>query len=232
VYYIHNPEIQLSEVTPETFYNRLRAAFEVMEEAADAGKISAYGLATWNGLRVPPNSNDHLDLARAKSLAQEVTGNKEDRFRFIQFPLNMAMPEALVAPTQTLGDEQVPVLEAAYRLGIIPIASSSLCQAQVVGKIPENITSAFGDDLQTDCQCALQYTRSAPGLLTALVGMKALKNIEENLALTDVPPLGRKNFQELTHSIVELLKSMHKGNDNWIFEIANLSYPVSISLLA
>ncbi len=232
VYYIHNPEIQLSEVTKETFYNRLRAAFEVMEEAADAGKISAYGLATWDGLRVPPTDHDHLDLARAKSLAQEVAGNKEDRFRFIQFPLNMAMPEALVAPTQKVGEEQVPLLEAAYRLGIIPIASNSLCQAQVVGKIPENIASAFGNDLRTDCQRALQYTRSAPGLLTALVGMKALEHIEENLTLTTVSPLGRENFQELTYSIVELLKSMHRGADNWTFDVANLSYPVSISLPA
>ncbi len=232
VYYIHNPEIQLSEVAPEIFYNRLRAAFEVMEEAADAGKISAYGLATWHGLRVPPTANDHLDLARAKSLAQEVTLNKEDRFRFIQFPLNMAMPEALIAPTQKLGEEQIPVLEAAYRLGITPIASNSLCQAQVVGKIPENIASACGDDLRTDGQRALQYTRSAPGLLTALVGMKAIEHIEENLALTAVPPLGRKNFQELTHLIVGVLKSMHRGSDNWTFDVSNLSYSSGIPLRA
>ncbi|MBR8835863.1 MAG: aldo/keto reductase [Stigonema ocellatum SAG 48.90 = DSM 106950] len=227
VYYIHNPEIQLCEVAPEEFYNRLRAAFKFMEDAADAGKIAAYGLATWNGLRIPSTSKDHLDLARAKSLAQEVTLNKADRFRFIQFPLNMAMPEALVAPTQKIEEEQVPVLEAAYRLGIIPIASNSLCQAQVVGKIPENIASAFGDDLQTDCQRALQYTRSAPGLLTALVGMKAPEHIEENLALAIVTPLGRERFQQLTHSIVEVLKSMHRGGDNWTFDVSNLSYSSS-----
>ncbi|SRR5579883_301616 len=231
VYYIHNPEIQLFEVAPEVFYNRLQAAFKVMEDVADAGKISAYGLATWNGLRVPPDSKDHLDLARAKSLAQEVAGNKKDRFQFIQFPLNMAMPEALVAPTQKLGEEQVPVLEAAYRLGITPIASNSLCQAQVVGKIPEYIVSAFGDDLQTDCQRALQYTRSAPGLLTALVGMKTPEHIEENLALTFIPPLKREHFEQLTYSIVDVLKIMHRGSDSWTFEIANLSYP-STSLSA
>lgn len=223
VYYIHNPEFQLSEVAPDTFYNRLRVAFKAMEDAVDAGKIAAYGLATWNGLRVPSTFSDHLDLARAKFLAQEVAGNKEDRFRFIQFPLNMAMPEALLAPTQKLEGEQVPVLEAAYRLGIIPIASNSLCQAQVIDRIPKKITSAFGEDLHTDCQRALQYTRSAPGLLTALVGMKAPEHVEENLALTAVPLLARENFQELTHSIVEVLKSMHIGSDNWTFDIANLS---------
>jgi aryl-alcohol dehydrogenase-like predicted oxidoreductase len=225
VYYIHNPEMQLSQVAPDIFYNQLRTAFEVLEEAADAGKIAAYGLATWQGFRVPPTACEHLDLARAKSLAQEVAGNKDDRFRFIQFPLNLAMPEALLAPTQTVNGEQVPVLEAAYRLGIIPIASSSLCQAQVIGQIPEKIVSAFGNHLKTDCQRALQYTRSAPGLLTALVGMKAQEHTKENLALTTVPPLDRENFQELTHSIVEVLKIILGGGHNWSFDIANLSHP-------
>lgn len=228
VYYIHNPEKQLSEVSPDTFYNQLRAAFELMEEAVDKQQIAAYGLATWDGLRVPPTSRDHLDLARAKSLAREVAGGKEDRFRFVQFPLNMTMPEALLTPTQNIEGEQVPVLEAAYRLGMSAIASKSICQAQVVGQIPENIASAFGNDLKTDCQRALQYTRSAPGLLTALVGMKTLEHVQENLALTAVPPLERENFQELNHSIVEVLKSIQSGGDNWTFDIANLSYPVTL----
>jgi aryl-alcohol dehydrogenase-like predicted oxidoreductase len=117
----------------------------------------------------------------------------------------MGMPEAVLTPTQTIKGEQVSVLEAADRLGIWAIASMSLCQAQVIGQIPEKIASAFGDRLQTDCQRALQYTRSAPGLLSALVGMKAPKHIEENLALAAVPRLGRARFQELTDSIVQVL---------------------------
>ncbi|MDZ8262376.1 aldo/keto reductase [Nostoc sp. ChiQUE01b] len=228
VYYIHNPEKHLSEITPDILYERLRAAFEVMEDAVDTGKIAAYGLATWEGFRVPPTSREHLDLARVKSIAQEVSGNKEDSFRFIQFPLNMVMPEALLAPTQNVKGEHVSLLEAAYRLGIIPIASGSIYQAQVVGQIPEKISSAFGKNFRTDCQRALQYTRSAPGLLTALVGMKAPEHVEENLAITAFPSLKREKFQELTHAIVEVLKSMPIDSDNWTFDLSNLSYPVSI----
>ena len=96
-------------------------------------------------------------------------------------------------------------MEAADRLGIWAIASMSLCQAQVIGQIPEKIAFAFGESLRTDCQRALQYTRSAPGLLSALVGMKAPKHIEENLALAAFPRLGRARFQELTDSIVQVL---------------------------
>ncbi|MEG4391416.1 aldo/keto reductase [Microcoleus sp. BROC3] len=207
VYYIHNPEKQLSKVEPDIFYNQLRTIFEVMEDAVLVGKIANYGLATWNAFRVPPTQSDRIDLSRAKSIAREVAGNREDRFRFIQFPLNMAMPEALLSPTQTLEGEQISTVEAADRLGIAAIASKSICQAQVAGKIPENIASAFGDDrLQTDCQRALQYTRSAPGLLSALVGMKTPKHIRENLAIAAIPQLEKANFHKLTHLIAKELK--------------------------
>jgi aryl-alcohol dehydrogenase-like predicted oxidoreductase len=205
VYYIHNPEKQLSKVEPDIFYNQLRRVFEVMENAVLVGKIANYGLATWNAFRVPPTQSDYIDLSRAKSIAREVAGNRDDRFRFIQFPLNMAMPEALLSSTQMLEGEQISTMEAADRLGIAAIASKSICQAQVVGQIPENIAFAFGDRLRTDCQRALHYTRSAPGLLSALVGMKTPKHIRENLAIAAIPQLEKANFQKLTHLIAQRL---------------------------
>lgn len=227
VYYIHNPERHLTEIEPDIFYEQIRAAFEVMEDAVNNGKIAAYGLATWEGFRVSPTCRDHLDLVRLKSIAREVAKNREDRFRFIQLPLNMAMPEALLTPTQKIEGEEVPVLEAAYRLGINPIASNSICQAQVVGQIPQTIAFAFGNDLSTDCQRALQYTRSAPMLLTALVGMKIIEHIEENLALSAVPPLKRENFQKLTYSIIQVLNSMQVDSQSWSFDLSKLSDSVS-----
>lgn len=213
IYYIHNPECQLLKVSQETLYNRLRAAFEVMEEAIDAGKIAAYGLATWHGLRTPSTSRQHLDLAKAKSIAREVAGNRENRFQFIQLPLNLAMLEALIKPTQEIEGKQVPALEAVNRLGMIPITSNSIYGANVVGKIPKQMVSSFGEELQTDCQRALQYTRSAPYIRTALVGMKVPEHVEENLALTTVKPLNTANFQKITHASIE------SGNFRAIYRI-------------
>ncbi|WP_445240985.1 aldo/keto reductase [Microcoleus vaginatus] len=76
VYYLHNPEKLLSKVEPDTFYHRLREVFEVFEKAVLAGKIANYGLATWNAFRVPPTERNHIDLARAKSIAREVAGKQ------------------------------------------------------------------------------------------------------------------------------------------------------------
>jgi aryl-alcohol dehydrogenase-like predicted oxidoreductase len=62
VYYIHNPESQFAEVSREEFYRRLRAAFEFLESAVAAGKISMYGTATWNAYRVAPDNPEFISL--------------------------------------------------------------------------------------------------------------------------------------------------------------------------
>lgn len=187
VYYLHNPETQLGAVESGEFQDRLRAAFGALERACDQGRISAYGLATWNAFRVPPDQRDFMNLADVKALAREAAAGKPDRLRFIQLPFNLAMPEALLA-TQQVGPDRVPVLEAARRLKIDVVSSASICQGQIIGKIPDELGEALGKDL-TDAQRALQFTRSTPGLTSALVGMKTSEHVKENLALVKMAPL-------------------------------------------
>jgi len=187
VYYLHNPETQLRAVKPKEYSARLRAAFETLEQACDQGKIGCYGLATWNAFRVPPDQHDYMNLADIKKLAKKASGKKPDRLRYVQLPFNLAMPEALLA-TQKIGKEEVPVLEAARQLKIEVVSSASICQGQIIGQIPEALGEALGRDL-TDAQRALQFTRSTPGLTSALVGMKAIEHVKENLALIKMAPL-------------------------------------------
>ncbi len=194
IYYIHNPETQLREIQPELFYKKLYQAFEIMEKAVTEGKIKAYGLATWSGFRVPPNQENHINLAKAKELAREVAGNSTDNFQYIQLPVNAAMPEALVKPTQKIGEELLTPLEAAKKLGIQVIASGSLGQTKAFNQIPPNIKSILNNSNLTPAQKALQFTRSCPGILTALVGMKNPNHVISNLALTQIEPLKMENF--------------------------------------
>ncbi len=208
IYFIHNPEQQLISIAPDKFYARLKSTFEVLEKAADAGKISAYGIATWDGFRLSSNSTRHLNLTKIKNLAKEAAGTKQDRLKFVQFPLNLAMSEALLMKNQTLDEEQLTILETCDRLNILPIASKSLSETRFVGQIPPNITKVLGENLQTDCQRALQFTRSTPELLCALVGMKTVQHIEENLMLKTVPTLDRKTFAEFTLANREWLESI------------------------
>ncbi|MCA1850745.1 MAG: aldo/keto reductase, partial [Acidobacteria bacterium] len=195
VYYIHNPESQLSAIAREEFESRLRSAFELLERNIAGGKIGMYGAATWNGFRVQPAAREHLSLERLVEIAREA-GGREHGFRFVQLPFNLAMPEAFNSLNQTLNGEQVSLLEAAGALGVAVVASASLLQGKVARGLPEGIREPLGS-LATDAQTAIQFVRSTPGVTTALVGMSRREHVEENLRLARVEPVMPEDFDRL-----------------------------------
>ncbi|MEP6706833.1 MAG: aldo/keto reductase [Pyrinomonadaceae bacterium] len=195
VYYVHNPESQLGSVSEEEFYQRLGAAFELLEKNVAAEKIKMYGVATWNGFRVAPNAPGYHSLARIVETAKEA-GGEDHNFRFIQLPFNLAMPEALALQNQLLNGKYVSVLEAAEVLGITVMASASILQGRVASGLPEKIREPLGS-LATDAQTGIQFVRSAPGITTALVGMSHRAHVEENLQLVRVEPVLPEKFMEL-----------------------------------
>lgn len=196
IYYVHNPEGQLPAVGREEFTRRLRAAFEMLEVKAADGAISFYGTATWDGYRIAPDQAEHLDLPALAAIAAEV-GGAGHLFRFVQLPLNLAMPEALLMGTQPgAGGTTVSLIEAARRARIAVIASASLLQGKLGSGLPPEVGEALAD-LDTDAQRALQFVRSSPGITAALVGMSRTEHVEENLALARVPPASLEQYRRL-----------------------------------
>jgi aryl-alcohol dehydrogenase-like predicted oxidoreductase len=192
VYYLHNPESQLTAVSADEFWRRLRAAFEFLEQASSDNRIKYYGVATWNGFRNEPDSEAYHSLEAMVEIARAIAGDSH-HFRFIQVPVNLAMPEALFFQNQKLGDEYVSVVEAAQAFGITVIASGSLLQGQAARGLPEAIRDTLGS-LETDAQTGIQFVRSAPGVTTALVGMSNVAHVEENLALIKVPSVSQDDL--------------------------------------
>lgn len=195
VYYIHNPESQLGEVTRAEFDARLSAAFEQLEQERAANRLRMYGVATWNGFRVAPDSREYLSLKRMTELAR-AAGGVEHGFRFVQLPLNLAMPEALVLRNQTIAGEQLSLLEAARALGVTVVASSSTLQGKVARGLPDHIREPLGS-LATDTQTAIQFARSTPGIATALIGMSRREHVEENLQLVRTAPATPEDYARL-----------------------------------
>ena len=195
VYYIHNPESQLGHVSEPEFYERLRLAFERLEENRKQGKLAYYGVATWNGFRVAPDSDGHHSLVRMVEIATELAGD-EHGFRFIQLPYNLAMPEALTLANEKIGAEPIAVLETAAGLDVTVIVSASMLQGRVAKGLPDTVRQPLGS-LPTDAQTALQFVRSSPGVTTALVGMSNVAHVEENLSLREVQPVGPDDFARL-----------------------------------
>jgi len=192
IYYIHNPETQLEMVSREEFNNRMRAAFEFLERAASDGRIQFYGTATWNGYRLPQGSRGYLSLEELVRIAREVAGDAH-RFRVIQLPYNMAMPEALTEASQMVDGEPLSLLMAAHRLGITVCCSASIFQAKLTQNLPPFVAEAL-KGLKTDAQRAIQFVRSTPGVTTALVGMSQRSHVEENMETATVEPASVEDF--------------------------------------
>ena len=195
LYYVHNPETQLSAVSREEFFRRLKAAFAQLEKSVAESKIRAYGTATWTAYRAGPEARDAVSLLEVLRAAEEV-GGKNHHFRAIQLPFNFAMPEALGANTQLAGDKRVPVLPVAQTYRLMVFASATLLQSRLCDGLPAALRLRF-PGLQKDAQRAIQFVRSTPGITCALVGMSRRDHVEENLATAAVAPLTITQFRAL-----------------------------------
>jgi aryl-alcohol dehydrogenase-like predicted oxidoreductase len=194
VFYLHNPETQLSDVPREEFLRRIGDAFKFLESAAVSGKIGAYGLATWNAFRDDPKSQGYFSLAELEGIARE-EGGLDHHFRFVQLPLNLAMPEALLRPNQIVEGKTMATVQAARALKITLVTSAALLQGQLTRNLPPYIGAALG--LKKDSASALQFARSVPGVTTALAGMSRVDHVRANLEVIGVEPAPRDKFLKL-----------------------------------
>jgi aryl-alcohol dehydrogenase-like predicted oxidoreductase len=194
VFYLHNPETQLGEISKLQFLGRIRDAFYYLESAIRTGKIQFYGVATWNGFRQDARARDAMQLAELDAVAKEIAGDNH-HFRFVQLPFNLGMTEALTLGNQSLDGKTMTIMEAAEELNITLIASASLLQGQVTSSLPEFVAEALG--LESDAERALQFVRSSPGITTALVGMSREEHVRANAKLVSVPPARIDQFSKL-----------------------------------
>jgi len=190
--YLHNAaDAQLTSVGRSEFDRRLELAFRTCEQFREAGTLRYYGLATWECLRTRPDAPGFYPLEEAVRLAEKA-GGRNHGFRFVQFPFNIAMPEAATLHNQPLGGKRHTLFDAASRLGVRCFTSVPLYQGQLARSGPkrEGLTSA---------QTALQFARAAPGTIAPLVGQKQAQHLSENLEVASRAPWGTEQFRSLLH---------------------------------
>ena len=188
--YLHNAaDAQIPAVGTEEFVARLEEAFRLYERFRADGSLRFYGLATWDCLRARPNDPGFFALESAVHIARRVGGDHHG-FRFVQFPFNIAMPEAATVHNQPVSGARTTLFDAARRLDIACFTSVPLVQGQLARTGPkrEGLTAA---------QTALQFARSAPGTLAPLVGQKRSEHLSENLEIASRPPWERDQFLSL-----------------------------------
>ncbi|HEX5411109.1 MAG TPA: aldo/keto reductase [Terriglobia bacterium] len=194
LYYLHNPETQLQEVSSEEFLRRLRKAIAGLEQAVADDRIRMYGAATWNGFRVQ-DSQEAISLEEILLVAQEV-GGQNHHFGAIQLPFNIAMPEALTANTQPSNERRAPLLQVAREHGLMVFSSATLLQSHLARGLPAGFEQ-WTPGLATDAQRAIQFVRSTPGITCALVGMSSSEHLEENIATASRPPLSLDEYRKI-----------------------------------
>ncbi len=195
VFYLHNPETQLRFVSGGEFEARIAAAFRRCEELCDRGWAMNYGIATWSGLRLKEGQAERLALPRLVELARQA-GGEDHHFRFVQLPVNLAMPEAFTLPHARLGGENVNVLECAVRAGLTVVSSAPLLQGRLTSGMPQEVRGKW-PPLKSDAQFALQFARSTPGVTVALAGMGRVEHVRENLELKRAAPLAAEEYVRL-----------------------------------
>lgn len=188
--YLHNAaDAQLPVVGPVEFEVRLEAAFQLYERFRDQGRLRSYGLATWDCLRAGPKDPGFFALEAAVRIARKVGGD-EHGFRFVQFPFNLVMPEAVTLRNQPVSGSRTTLFEAAHRLRVGCFTSVPLVQGQLARSGPKR-------NGLTAAQTAIQFARSAPGTLAPLVGQKRAEHLSENLEIAGRPPWDREQFLTL-----------------------------------
>jgi aryl-alcohol dehydrogenase-like predicted oxidoreductase len=194
VFYVHNPESQLAEVERPGFRERLHAAFTKLEETVKQGKIRYYGVATWNGLRLREEERDYISLAALLDLARAV-GGEQHHFRFLQLPFNLGMTEAFARANQLLDGERMSVIKMAARAGLAVVGSATLHQGQLIRGLPDFVQQGMG--MGSDSANAIQFSRSAPGLTTSLIGMGSRDHVLANLESASYPPTPPEQWAKL-----------------------------------
>ncbi len=198
VFYVHNPESQLAEVPREVFHQRVQDAFAMLEKQVQMGNIAYYGVATWSAFRLAEGARDYIGLEEVEALAR-VAGGDQHHFRFVQLPFNLAMPEAFGLANQRIVTEKekqkMSLLGAASKLGIAVVGSATLYQGRLTHGMPDSVRQILG--LPTDAENAIQFSRSAPGLITALVGMAQHEHVTANVKVASVPPTPAEKWNHL-----------------------------------
>ncbi|PSP76093.1 aldo/keto reductase [Halobacteriales archaeon QS_1_68_20] len=195
LYYVHNPEFQLSAQSRGDVYDALEAAFVRLEERAAAGDLRHYGLATWQAFRVLPDHEQYLSLpevvGRARSAAREA-GTGATHFRTIQLPFNVHMADAFTVAAHDGAEGPQSALAFARGAGLNVFTSASIGQGDLAAGLPGDVAERL--EGETPVQRAINFARSAPGVTAALVGMGSPEHVEENLGAGRVPPMGADAF--------------------------------------
>jgi aryl-alcohol dehydrogenase-like predicted oxidoreductase len=195
LYYVHNPETQLENRSPEDVYDQLEATFTRLEERVAAGDVRYYGVASWECFRVPEGHDSYLSLpevVRRARAAADAVGADSTGFRAVQLPFNVFMADAFTIESHEGAEGPQSALWFANDAGLDVFTSASIMQGRLATEMPGEVEANLDGD--TRAQRAINFARSAPGVTASLVGMGSPEHVGENVDAGTFEPLGANAF--------------------------------------
>lgn len=200
IYFLHNPETQLTKIGKKAFLEQLEAIFMLFENLVAEGKIKTYGLAVWNAFSYDEGNAEHINLEEVYEVACKVGGNGH-HFKYVQLPFNIAKTQAYSLPTQKMRDgKYYTPLQVAHKLGLGVIGSSSLLQMHLFQK-PFRPEVGYVLDktmkLTSDIQLALQFARSTRGFVSSLFSSRNSEHVISNTQIAQIPAVHSNQYNLL-----------------------------------
>lgn len=200
IYFLHNPETQLTKIGKSAFFEKLEAVFKLFETLVSEHKIKSYGVAVWNALTYEEDNAEHINLEALFDVARKV-GGQNHHFKYIQLPFNIAKTNAYSVANQKMSDgNYYTPLQVAHKLGLGVIGSSSLLQMHLFQKPFKPEVGYLLDskmELQSDVQLALQFARSSRGFISSLFSSTKSEHVIENGKIASINAVSSAKYNLL-----------------------------------
>ena len=202
IYFLHNPETQLTKIGYASFLKKLEEIFSCFEEMVSEGKIKAYGIAVWNAFTYEEGNSEYISLEDIYDVACKV-GGANHHFKYIELPFNIAKTNAYSVANQKMHDgNYYTPLQVAYKLGLGVISSSSLLQMHLFQKPFKPEVGYLLDasmELESDVQLALQFVRSTRGVISSLFSSAQSEHVSSNLKIASINAINSAKYNLLYH---------------------------------
>ncbi|MFD0396627.1 aldo/keto reductase [Kitasatospora sp. NPDC127121] len=174
VVFVHNPE--RSSHDRNQLHRDIRAAFAVLEEFADVGRIGGYGIATWSGF-----TEQAFTVAELAGLAREAAGSTDHHLAGVQMPVSLVMAEPLALALDGAG----PLVHA-RDAGITTFASAPLHGGELPGLMTPELVNLIAPG-STPYTAAFQVIGACPALDVVLTSTSTRQHWDDAWAALAEP---------------------------------------------
>jgi aryl-alcohol dehydrogenase-like predicted oxidoreductase len=190
--YLHNFENILSNVAEKKVEFIFRSALSSLRKLNIEGKIRMIGMASWGGFLLSEQNSLHLEKLKFWAEKEDCS----DIFRVIQAPFNLGFPHLLFNKSQNVNGKEISLIRAAHTLNLSLITSAPLMHGRLADlELPKKLKDKWPN--LTVSQICIAIAKSAPTIVSTLVGVKSNIHLEELLEVDQLETLTSNEFIDL-----------------------------------